>query len=156
MDDTAQKNPQADDLLELPVQQVSSAVPLQPVAQPVIPSGAAYKEHAPHASPVVEHIRPAPHEADPVIPTEASSHMEVAPNPEQPKLSDDHRKLGVKEAGASLPAPTVLSDDKALPLTTEQVTQSQGKEYTVWDSFKWYGKTVGRQMLRKLFLKNDK
>lgn len=155
MDDTAQKNPQSDDAQQASVQPVPS-VSHQTISPPVAPSGVAHKEHAPLASPVAEHIRPAPHEAVPVIPSEAASHMEIAPNPEQPKVSDEHRKLGVKEAGALLPAPIVLSDDPALPLTVQQVTQSQSKEYTVWDSFKWYGKTVGRQMLRKLFLKNDK
>lgn len=155
MDDTAQKNPQADASQQIPVQQPPPVVSHQPKVQPVISSGSAHKEHAPLSS-ATDHIRPAPHEAAPVIAEEVASHMEVAPNVEQPKVSDDHRKLGLQAAGPLLPAPTVLSDDKTLPLSAEQVTQSQSKQYSVWDSFKWYGKTVGRQMLRKLFLKNDR
>lgn len=153
MDDTAQKNQPADDATQAQVQPVPTVQ--QNVTQPVAPSGVTHKEYAPISSPVAEHIQPAPHEAVPVIPEEAASHMEVAPNPEQPKLTDEHRKLGLSEAKESLPAPVALSDDSGFPLTVAQVTQSQSKEYTVWDTFKWFGKTVGRQMLRKLFLKKD-
>lgn len=150
MDDTAQKNQPADDATQ--AQQPASSAHHQPVTQPVASSGVAHKEHAPISSQVTEHIQPAPHEAVPSIPKEAASHMEVTPNNEQSKLTDEHRKLGLKE---SIPVPVVVSDDAAFPLTAAQVTQSQTKKYSFWDSFKWYGKTVGRQMLRKLFLKKD-
>lgn len=156
MDDTAQVNQPAEDVQQVPPVQPASATQSQPISQPVAPVGVAHKEHAPVSSPVVEHIRPAPHEAMPAIPKEAASHIEVSPNVEQPKLTEEHRKLGISEAKESLPAPAALSDDNSFPLTPTQVTQSQTKQYTVWDSFKWYGKTVGRQMLRKLFLQKDK
>ncbi len=127
-----------------------------PVVQPVNPVGSAQKEYAPIvAPPVLEHVQKAPHEAMPEIPKEAASHMELSPNPVHPTISDEDKKLGAKVANESLAAPTVLSDDAVFPLSAQQVTASQTKEYSVWDSFKWYGKTVGRQMLRRIFLKKN-
>lgn len=152
MDDTAQKNqPSATDVQQ---QHVVPVAPQQPGSiTPASPSGAAHKESAPISLSAREHLKPAPHEAMPEIPKEAESHMELSPNHAHPKISDADKKLGAKVANESLAAPAVLSDDVVFPLTTQQVTASQTKEYSVWDSFKWYGKTVGRQMLRKIFLK---
>lgn len=153
MDDTAQPNQSSDDVQHVPVQKASVAG--QTVTQPVAPSGVAHKEHAPVSSQIAEHVQPAPHEAVPVIAEEAASHVEVSQNPEQPKLTEEHRKLGLTEAKESLPAPAALSDDNAFPLTPQQVTVSQSKQYSNSDSFKWYGRTILRQMLRKLLPKKD-
>lgn len=147
MDDSAQANQQS------ATQQTTQQIPpaqqdfSKQAVPPVVSPGSASKEHAPVAV-ATEYVQPAPHEADPAVPKEATGHMEVAKNVEQPQLSDEHRKLGLREAKESLPAPANLSGDSAFPLTSAQVTQSQTKPYGIWDSFKWFGAKVGRQMLR--------
>ncbi|MEN9407934.1 MAG: hypothetical protein RLZZ455_1150 [Candidatus Parcubacteria bacterium] len=151
MDDTAQKNQPSDTAVQKHA--VSDSPQQSGVASPAGVSGTSHKESAPITLSPHEHLKPAPHEAMPEIPKEAASHMEISPNPVHPKISDEDKKLGAKVANESLAAPTVLSDDAVFPLSAQQVTASQTKEYSVWDSFKWYGKTVGRQMLRKIFLK---
>lgn len=154
MDDSAQSSNQPGNAQQQPLQQ-----PVQGTQQPVpsVPQGSVHKEHAPAVT-TNEYVQPAPHEATPHISEEVAAHVEVARNPEQPQLSQEHRKLGFSEAKETTPAPAALSDDNAFPLTQAQVTQSQQKQYSVWDSFKWFGATVGRQMLRarQALFKEDK
>ncbi len=148
MDDSAQTNQQSatkQTTQQIPPAQQDSSKQAVP---PVVSSGSVSKEYAPVVPVTTEYVQPAPHEADPSIPKEAARLMEVAKNVEQPQLSDEHRKLGLQEAKESLPAPATLSDGSAFPLTSAQVTQSQMKRYSIWDSFKWFGAKVGRQMLR--------
>lgn len=153
MDDTAQYKNASDDQHYSQSAQSQQTQQQDDSQQPHhSPVGVSNKEHAPVSS---HQARPeaAPHEATPTIPKEVSAHMEVAKNHEEPQLSEEHRKMGFRNAHEQVAPPIpVPVDDTSLPLTPAQVTQSQTKQYSIWDSFKWYGGTVGRQMLRKIFL----
>ncbi|MDP3941176.1 MAG: hypothetical protein Q8Q49_02600 [bacterium] len=156
MDDTAQTN-QQQDTTQPSVQQPPQTQGMPATQQTVqAPGGIAApsKEHAPIPAVHTELIKPAPHEASPEVSSEVAAHVEVSEDREQPQLTEEHRKLGLREAGGATPAPTNLSDDTVFPLTKAQVEDSQSKTYSVWDSFRWFGAMVGRQMLRahkKLF-----
>jgi len=123
---------------------------VQTVPQPPVSTPLGSKEHAPIGGAHPEYyLQPAPHEATAQIPKEAAEHgVEAAENKDQPKLSNEDRKLGVKEAKESTPPPEMLSDSVSYPMSQQAATVA-AKDGKTTDSRKWLALLILKDIKRR-------
>ncbi len=108
----------------------------KPIAQPQNPISGPHKEAGPILqAPVSEYVRPS--EVTPQIPPEvAEAGVEVAPNKEQPQLTQEHQAVGIQHAKEATPLTIPTQPTVQLPYTPLEAKEIE-KKTSITESKHW-------------------